>query len=84
MAILRQYHDSLRHLFGGKAPFSFEQVLDAYKKCFKLSALAIILMLPMMAKMERLLGENPEERKEEMLQRTEALIDDVVAIEEAL
>ncbi len=82
--ILRHYHDSLRQLFGGEPPFNFEQVLDAYEKHFKFGAIAIFPMLPMMAKMEELLGDNPEERKEEMLQRTQALIDDAIAIEEAL
>ncbi len=84
MTVLRHYYDSLRQLFGGEAPFSFEQVLNAYEKGFKSGALFIFPLLPVLAKTKQLLGENPEQRKEEMLQRTEALIDDVIAIEEAL
>ncbi len=83
MTILRHYHDSLSQMFGGEAPFSFEQVLQAYEKGFKLGAITILAALPTMAKMGRNLGANPEQRTEEMLQRSMALIDDLIAIEEA-
>ncbi len=82
--ILQHYYKTLSGLLGDKPPFSFEQVLEAYKRCFKCGVLGVVTDVAMLAKSDAILGGNAEEKREEMLARCQAMIEDVLVTEKEL
>ncbi len=78
--ILRHYYDKLTELLGKTPPFTFEQVQEAYERCFSSAAIPIIGVLPTFTKIAGLLEENSQEKEEEIMRRTEALIEDVLKV----
>ncbi len=82
--ILQHYYQVLNKVMDEKPPFTFDQVLEAYKRCFKFGALGIVGGLAMLAKSDAMLGENAEAKREDMLARSQALVEDVLSIEKEL
>ncbi len=71
----------LNKVMDQKPPFTFEQVVEAYRRCFKFGALTIVARLALAAKSDTMLGENAETKREDLLTRSQALVEDILSIE---
>ena len=84
MEILQHYYICLTKFLCTIPPYTFDQVVEAYKRCFKYGAMAVVPAFPMMTKMPEMLGDNPEETIKNCMEQCKALIEDTVVYEEEL
>ena len=79
--ILQHYYKCLTKQLGTKPPYTFDQLLEAYKRCFKSGVMMIVPEFPMLAKMS---SDVTEEQIKELMERGKTLIEDAVIYEDEL
>ena len=84
MEILQHYYKCLTKYLGTIPPYTFDQVVEAYKRCFKFGAMTMVPGFPLLTKMPEMLGDNPEEQIKECMERCRALIEDTITYEKEL